>query len=100
LIERLSTACTALASRVADWAGPPVSHSNRPFPQRRVGSGPARRLAAWLGQIRPGSVFFFRNLFKFDLICDMVKFIEYSLYEQINWFKFLCKSCCDIFQMA
>jgi hypothetical protein len=34
------------------------------------------------------------------LICELEKFIEYSLYEQIDWFKFLCVCCCHIFQMA
>jgi hypothetical protein len=85
LIERRSTPRTDSAPSAADWPG--LAHRSAVrigrFPLRRIGSGLARRLAAWLGQIRPGSVFL-EIYFKFDLICELLKFIEYSLYEKID----------------
>jgi hypothetical protein len=34
------------------------------------------------------------------LICGLVKFIEYPLYVQIRWFKFLGVAYFNIFQLA
>jgi hypothetical protein len=83
LIERLLLPRTDLAPCAADWPGPPVSHSKLSFPPRRVRSGPARRFAAWLSQIRPGS-FFFRNLF--EICLDLWTCKIHTIFSMcLNW---------------
>jgi hypothetical protein len=52
-----------------------------PAAPRRIWAGP---FLGGLARLDPARIFFFRNMFKFDLIYDVVKFIEYSLYEQID----------------
>jgi hypothetical protein len=84
LIERRSTPRTDSAPSAADWPGPPVSRSNQPFPAapRRIWAGSS---LGGLARSDPARICFFLEIrFKFDLICELEKFIEYSLYEQID----------------
>jgi hypothetical protein len=70
LMERRSTSRTDLPpAPLTDLACRSAVRISR-FPPCRVRSGPARRLAAWLGQIRPRSIFL-EICFKFDLIHEL-----------------------------
>jgi hypothetical protein len=66
-------------------------HFNRPGPEQAARSGPAQ---VWSRYI------FFKQFSLFIIFCKIQKFIEYSLYEQIEWFKFLCVACYYTFQIA